>query len=186
MILRAYVDESEPDQRYDPGCYLLAAAIVPDGLAETARRALRQLRSAGLTKAHWYDENDRRRKHLSEAVAALELKHLVVVRAGTHETSERRRRLCLRKLLTMLSSRGVAEILLEARQRKQDESDLRVVDVLRAERMLNQHTRVTHLPGPAEPLLWIPDVLNGVMGAYRRGNLTYFDHFAGRIQLIDV
>ena len=109
MILRAYVDESEPDQRYDPGCYLL----------------------------------------------------------------------------TTLSSHGVAEVLLESRQRKQDESDLRVVDVLRAERSLSHQTRVAHLAGPGEPLLWIADVLGGVVGAHRRGQSSYFDCFDNRIRIID-
>jgi hypothetical protein len=95
MSWSAYVDESEPD----PGVYVLAAALVPAELIGEIRASVVALRLRGQRKLHWHSEDDQRRKLLIAAIAELQALHVVVVRAGRVESSERRRRLCLRRLL---------------------------------------------------------------------------------------
>ncbi|KWW97666.1 hypothetical protein TH66_19195 [Carbonactinospora thermoautotrophica] len=62
----AYVDESESDQRRDPGVYLLGAALVPAPVMEQARDVLRGLLLPGQRKLHWHNESDKRRRLITE------------------------------------------------------------------------------------------------------------------------
>lgn len=66
----AYLDESEPDRRYGPGTYVLAAALIEREDEEEARAAVAALRLRGQRKLHWHDEDRSRRKLLTEAIAA--------------------------------------------------------------------------------------------------------------------
>jgi len=58
MSWSAYVDESQPDPRADPGAYLLAAAMLPTEDLQAARAAVRSLLLRGQRKLHWRDENE--------------------------------------------------------------------------------------------------------------------------------
>ena len=110
MSWSAYVDESQPDPRADPGAYLLAAAMLPTEDLQAARAAVRSLLLRGQRKLHWRDENEQRRKLLTAAVADLEALHLVVVHVDLQASSERRRRLCLRRLLCELDALSLIHI----------------------------------------------------------------------------
>ncbi|MFL6052436.1 MAG: hypothetical protein ACJ72W_05885, partial [Actinoallomurus sp.] len=113
---------------------------------------------------------------LLEAIVRLEVLHLVVVRAcHPTEPSERRRRKCMEYLIRELAGMGVAEVIMEARAPKQNLSDMHLVDVLRACGGLVGNLRVDHLPGPEEPLLWLPDVIAGTVVAARCGNRSYLE-----------
>ena len=176
----AYVDESEPDQRADPGVYMLAAALVVDDDATESRAAMRGLLRPGRNKVHWNREPDR---HLELAKTVSETcgVHVVVVRADDHARVERRRRLCLERLLHELETLEVTRVVLEARQAKQNAADMAMLDALRARRIVTGELRMLHIPGPSEPLLWMPDVVAGAYGAHRQGDSRHVDMFGDLI-----
>lgn len=138
---------------------------------------------------HWYDDRgESRRRKIVEAVAQLGCQHIVVIRSGDRTTrSERRRRMCMKRLLWELEQLGVVRVCLEARERKQNSRDRQLLDQLRAGRELGGQLRMDHIPGPEEPLLWIPDAVAGAVVAARLGDLQYraiIDHQIRQI-LID-
>jgi hypothetical protein len=179
MSWSAYVDESEPDPRADPGAYLLAAAVLPVEQLQAARDAVSALRLRGQRKLHWPDENDQRRKLLTAAIAELEALYVVVVRVEGTESSERRRQLCLRRLLCELGGAKVGNIYLESREAKQNGRDLPLLDALRAENAISPRGRMNHPARPREPLLWIFDLVAGAVGAARQSYPNYRDQLAG-------
>ncbi|TQM01716.1 DUF3800 domain-containing protein [Pseudonocardia kunmingensis] len=187
MSWSAYVDESEPDPRSGgSGVYVLAAARIEHADRDAARAALTGLRLRGQRKLHWHEESDQRRKDLVAAVAALPALHLVVVLVDAAASSERRRRKCLTRLLGELDRDGVAEVCLESREAKQNRRDRQLLDVLRSQRSLGPGLRMQHQPGPVEPLLWVPDIVAGSIGALRRGDPGYHDRLAGMLTVITI
>lgn len=175
----AYVDESEPDPRYGPGTYVLAAALIERDDEEAARTALAALRLRGQHKLHWHDEDSSRRKLLTETIAELPALHLIVVKVDVNASSERRRRLCLARLLPELDRHGVPEAYLEARESKQNARDMQILSALRARREVGSQLRLYHQPGPQNPLLWVPDVVAGAVGADRAGEPVYLERLTG-------
>jgi hypothetical protein len=186
MTWCAYVDESEPDPRFGAGVYVLAAALIEQDDQETARAAVASLRLRGQRKLHWHDEDDQRRKLLTETIAELPALHLIVVKVDQHAKPERRRRLCLARLLPELAAAGVPEVYLEAREAKQNGHDRAMLDALRAQRLVTSDLRMYHQPGPTNPLLWVPDVVAGAVGAHRRGHTAYLDRFASLTTFYEV
>lgn len=185
MVPAAYVDESVPDSRLDPGSYVLACALVDDGAGEVVRAGLRALLLPGQRKLHWHGEDRARRRQLVDFVADVPAAHLIVLRAGGTEHSERRRKLCLGLLLPELQSRGVGVVALEARENKQNQSDLRLLSGLRASRRLGPGLRMHHPRGPAEPLLWLPDILAGALSTARQGQGEYFERLEDAVTVLE-
>ena len=181
----AYVDESEPDPRYGPGTYVLAAALIDQQDHEAARATVAALRLRGQRKLHWYDEDRSRRKLLTDAIADLPALHLIVIRVDTNASPERRRRLCLARLLPELDRHGVPEVYLEAREAKQNARDLDILAAMRARRQVGSRLRLYHQPGPQNPLLWVPDVVAGAVGADRAGEPAYLARLAGLTTFYD-
>ena len=186
MSVVAYVDESEPDVRFSGGLYLLAAALVADHERDAVSAAVAALRLSGQRKLHWRDEGDRRRKLLVAAIAELPALHVVVFRVAANETAERRRRLCLRTLLCQLDADAVPEVRLESREAKQNARDVQLLGALRAQRAVGGNLRMFHSPGPADPLLWVPDVVAGAVGAERRGDASYVQRLDGLLSYYKV
>lgn len=62
---RAYVDESESNQRLDPHTYLLAAALIDDEHTAEARAEVRGLLRPGQRKLHWRDESAESRARIT-------------------------------------------------------------------------------------------------------------------------
>ena len=175
----AYVDESEPDPRYSPGTYVLAAALIERQDEEAARTALAALRLKGQHKLHWHDEDRSRRKLLTETIADLPALHLIVVKVDVNASSERRRRLCLTRLLPELDRHGVPKVCLEARESKQNARDMQILAAMRARQEVGSRLRLDHQPGPQNPLLWVPDVVAGAVGSDRAGEPAYLERLAG-------
>lgn len=175
----AFIDESESNRKLDPDAYILAASIMPTDSCDAVRQAMVRLRLAGQRKVHWVHESDKRRFMLVETIARLEVLHLVIVRScHPTEPSERRRRKCMERLVLELAGMGVGQVTMEARAPKQNRSDMHLVDVLRARDGLVCDMWVDHIPGPEEPLLWIPDVIAGSVVAARCGNRSYAEQIA--------
>lgn len=171
----AFVDESEPDTRVDPGTYLLAAAIVERDHVDRVAEKLRSQLLPGQRKLHWRDESTLRRTQLSAVVGELDMLHLVVVRTGGRdgERSERRRRLCLQRLLSELDATGVHQVVLEARQVKQNQADRDLLDALRAAKQVERTLRMEHVPGPENSVLAAADIVCGAVAADRQGEPTH-------------
>lgn len=51
---------------------------------------------------------------------------------------------------------------LESRGRADDKRNRDALAAFRAKRAVSPRLRIDHLPGPAEPLLWIPDAVCGL------------------------
>ena len=171
----AFVDESEPDPRNDPGVYLLAAVLAEHSQLEQVGEVLRSLLLPGQRKLHWHGESEPRRKLLASTLAELDVLHMVVVRTGgpAGERSERRRRLCLRRLLHELEVAGATRVVLEARQRKQNQADRSLLDALRAQKKLAATLHMEHVPGPENPVLAAADIVCGAVTADRQGEHGY-------------
>lgn len=182
----AYVDESEPNSQSGSGVYLLAAALIERRDHETVRTAALELRLKGQRKLHWHGENTARRKLLIETVAPLAALHLIIIRSDPLVHSERRRAVCLSRLLTELETRGVTEVYIEAREKRQNERDLRVLAGLRAQRVIRSTLWIDHRPGPQNPLLWVPDVVAGAAGAQQAGDPSYLDLIRDLATIIEV
>jgi len=183
MACGAYVDESEPSSG---GTYLLGCALVRSGDTDAVRSVLRAARRSGERKVHWHDRLPGERPALAELVAELPVEHLLVVRDECHdEPSERRRRKCLEYLLWLLDAAGdVESVTLEARQARQNARDMQLLKVLRSSRIVGPSVRLHHLAGPAEPLLWIPDVVAGAFGAARSGDPEAYGRLLGLVEVV--
>jgi hypothetical protein len=181
----AFVDESELSTGDSPGVYLLAAAVITVDHLDTARTTIEALRLRGQRKLHWRDENDNRRMLSIKTIATLPALHVVVVRAAADECSERRRRrLCLRRLLCELDQAGVVQVILERRQRRQDQADSQLLSALRAAKAVSSGLHMEHAAGTGEPLLWLPDFVAGAAGAAYRGAHSYLDQLTGLINML--
>lgn len=187
MTFVAFVDESEPRQDIDPGTYVLCAAVLSIESQEGHRELMRALKRPHQNKVHWHEEaSDKGRATLVDSVAAMAAEHLVVVRLGDIETrSERRRRLCLERLCYELHALGVSDVVIESRG-PSDKLDRKLVDTMRAKRMIDSTLRIEHVPGPAEPLLWVPDVVCGAVAQERYGNPLYMDRLRRSVTIIEI
>lgn len=184
---RAWVDESGSDHTKDPGTYVLAAAICTTEFEPEIREQIRRLLLPGQVKLHWRDESARRRTAIAHAVAACQLSHLVVVRAGgVDDRPERRRRRCLERLLFELELNAVTDVILESRGRADDRRDIELLNALRGQRQVSAALRLTHVVGRHEPMLWIPDAICGAVTSSRTGTTRYQQAFEGRIILVEI
>lgn len=180
----AFVDESGSDRQRDPHAYLLAAALCEVDRLEGLRASLKTLRLPGQHKLHWRDEDTKRRLLITDTVGRLGLEHVVVVRSGLEgEKPERRRRLCLERLWCELQDLGVPQAVLESRGKADDRRDRTHLDTLRSRRLITADLRIDHLPGPADPMLWVPDAVCGAVSSHRTDDSTYYDMLASSIQL---
>ena len=178
VVWAAWVDESQSDRQRDPDTYILAAALTtgPEAEAEM-RKAMLALRTARGGKLHWNDSDDARQAAIIQTVRRIPAEHLVVVRSCHRgERDERRRRLCLQRLCLELDALGVETVTLESRGRADDRRDLKALQTFRAQRVVSSTLRMYHQPGPAEPLLWVPDAVCGAVVASRTARTP--DHLA--------
>lgn len=164
--LRAFGDES---MRVLPGggaLYVLGAAIVPDHRCDEVRALLRGLLLGRRKRLHWRDENDAaRRARIVDAVAESGVDSLVVIGAKLEASKqERARRQALRQLLWELDQRAVEHLLLESRHPERDAYDVKGIGGMRNAGVLSRRLRVEHGMPVQEPLLWLPDVVCGVVG----------------------
>ncbi|MGL5861316.1 MAG: hypothetical protein ACRCY9_08680 [Phycicoccus sp.] len=185
--LRAWVDESGSDHARDPGTYVLAAAVGRHDAEPTTRHQMSQLRLAGQVKLHWREESAKRRQAITGAVAACDVEHLVVVRAGAvDDRPERRRRKCLERLLYGLELRTVSDIVLESRGRADDRRDLDLLSSLRGRQHVSANVRLTHAIGRSEPMLWIPDAAAGTVTSSRTGEPRHRQVLEEQLTLIEI
>lgn len=125
---------------------------------------------------HWHDEDDKRRLLIAEAIAAMPLRHLVVVRSGrSGERIERQRQKTLERLLYELHGLDVGTVTLESRGSADNLHDRNTLDGLRAQQAMSSRLRVEHVAGPREPMLWVADAVCGATVQRRIGGGTYLE-----------
>jgi hypothetical protein len=185
--LLAYVDESMSDTKRDPGTYLLAAGICDPADRDQIREQMQDLRLKGQNKLHWHDEDDKRRRQIIERVSHLPLMHLVVVRDDMPDARpERRRRLCMDRMLYELDQLEVATATFESRGPADDRRDMTMVATMRASKAITSQLRVGHEKGPEDPLLWVPDAVCGAMTAERVGNAEFITEINAQTHVISL
>jgi hypothetical protein len=170
--VRAYLDESL--RLTGSGLYVLAAVAVPPARADAVRETLRgdPLRR----RYHWHDENRASRTAMAGEVRALGLEAVAVVtRPVEAKKSERARRRCLLRLLWELSERGVSDVLIESRQRR-DKYDRHIIACAQRSGQVAPGLRYGFEPPLDECLLWLPDVVAGATArAFADGDRTFLD-----------
>ena len=103
-------------------------------------------------------------KDAAHRVAGIEGFHVVAV--GTpvpRRRQERARAACLRALVSALHGFGVQQLLIEARAPDLNRRDVATVQGARFALPKGSRFRVDHIPGSAEPLLWVADVVASVV-----------------------
>jgi len=170
----AFLDESQPNRALDPHTYVLAATVCDAAAIVTSREAIAALKLRGQLKLHWHDESAKRRMEITECIAGMSLRHFAVVRDGRPgETSERRRRHCLERMLYELDGFEIATVCFESRGPKDDRRDRDMLDALRARKVISPDLRIDHIPGPREELLWVADAICGAVVRHRSGDSIY-------------
>lgn len=162
----AYIDESQVGGTGSGLPYVLTASFAVGDTQDEVRDALRRLLPKNAKKLHWNRLTPDAQERVVGELLTLDLMHIVVVRETTiQEKPERSRRSCIQMLLYELASMDVEHAVFESRGSADDARDLKMLGALRSQRVVPTRFRVDHMPGPAEPLLWVPDVVNGAVGA---------------------
>ncbi|MCL2780065.1 MAG: hypothetical protein FWD74_00975 [Actinomycetia bacterium] len=190
-----WVDESV-QQTHGGHFYVLAAALADSEGCEPVRDALRALLPAKARRLHWRAETERQHIKIVETIAAATaagsgLSGLVIVGAPVNpRRQERARRLCLERLLFELGLLGIKQVWAEARAPTLNRRDLSLVAALRKTGTV-PHSLSYDFAKPAgaeaEPMLWIPDAVAGVVGTARKtGDRTLRDILGNTITEINL
>ncbi len=161
--LVAYLDEASVRLPTGGRIYGLAVALtVLEHQAEIAE-TLQQMLLPGRSVLHHYDEPERRRIAIAEAVAEMPLAGAIIL---TETTSDREQERARAHLLTELLPRlqhaeQVEQVIIESRQ-VGDKHDRRTRERLRQSRRITSALRVDHIgKRGGDPLVWLPDILIG-------------------------
>lgn len=171
----AYVDESEVKED-SFHTYTLAAALIDGQDVDALRSSMLRLHRTPAPKLHWIRIDVQARELLVKTVAGFPALHVIVIRTSTPgEPGERARRKTFTRMFHELELRGVKEVTAEARQRKQNDRDIQLLRDLKAAKQIEPGTKIWHVPGKSEPLLWIPDIAAGAATAAVRGDERFLD-----------
>jgi hypothetical protein len=186
----AFADESFHEEEAD-GFYVLTAAVFDGNDQELNREAMLQLRAKQggrrVQKLHWSEMDERRRRDAAARVADLTGFHVVAVGAPVpRRRQERARAMCLTRLVLELHGYEVAMLFMEARGAVLDRRDVLTVTGARYRLPVGTRFRVEHLPGAAEPLFWVADIVAGAVRAHREGLPSYRQILEKCVYEIDV
>lgn len=147
--------------------------ICPATLVEDLSDRMLELKPPGARKLHWRDLTVKSglRETAVCAINQIKLEHVVVVRLdASSERLERRRRLCMQRLVAELEIRGVSDIIAESRGRADDQRDVDHFLAMRSQKMRGSRIRITHEAGPSNPALWAADITAGAVAAHLNGD----------------
>lgn len=186
-VFTAWLDESGSNQALDPRTYLLSAVISETSQVPQAREVMRgPLLSKG-GKLHWRDEGRRHQEQISQAIARLNIEHLVVVRSSTTATRpERQRQLCVERMLPELVALGVGTAVFESRGPKDDRHDRRTLEHLRRKQMITGGLQIDHVGGRTEPMLRIADACCGTITQLRCGDRYHYSLIESKVTIISI
>jgi hypothetical protein len=152
------------------GIYLLAATVADPDECEPTREVLRSLLPGKARRLHWHTEGGRRRRLIAAALAERPVRHTVVIGAPLDARKpERARRLCLERLLFELAALDVSQVWLESRTDRLNRADRTMAAALHSQGLIPKTFHVGFAAPTAEPMLWLPDVVAGAVGAHRCG-----------------
>ena len=180
----AWGDESVRKTGVPSPMYLMGACVCDDTETETRQR-LALLKPKGARKLHWRDMRPSLRGKVVDAMAAMDIDHVIVaaVPMSQWNTAERARRKCLERLLPLLETEyNVDTLVLERREISQDRNDMRFIDGLRSRRFIGP-IRVELCAGETDARLWLPDQLLGAYGDAQAGTGRY-DEFLGHVRTV--
>jgi len=168
----AYVDES---MRSLSRLYVLAAGFVVQSGEEDTVAALRRVLPGRAARFHWRHESEATRMRMVDAVRELGMHALAFCYQADHRRwAERGRVLAMRGLLWQLRVEGIRDLVLETRGRGNDEHDRRTIAQAERAGHASRGLRYRFSTPYADPLLWIPDLLAGVIAHARaEGNDRY-------------
>lgn len=149
---------------------------------------MRPLLTRGHSKVHWREETKpARRRAITNEVRSCAVDHLIVVRHGIEtDTHHRPRRAALKQLLRELDQLEVAHAILESRGPADDRRDQELHERLRRTREIGGALKVSHVPGPADPGLWVADAVCGAVSSSRTGAPEYLEMLADRVTVITI
>jgi hypothetical protein len=169
----AFVDEATATLGAEPDTYILAAVVCPVTVVDELTERMLALKPSGARKLHWREMSKRSslREAAVRAVNEANLEHVVIVRLDASvERLERRRRLCMQRLVAELDLRGVTEIVAESRGQADDRRDVEHFVAMASHKMPGSDIRISHAPGPTNPALWAADVVAGVVSTQLQVN----------------
>lgn len=184
-MMTAWGDESVRKSNVPEPMYLMGACIC-DLDEKVTRSCLDSIKPKNADKLHWRDMQSKLRSQAIEAISGLGLTHIIVAAVPLNKwnTAERARRKCLEKLLPILENEySVDMLVLEQRDKAQDDKDIRFIDALRSRKFIST-IRVKHIAGRADARLWLPDQLLGSYGDSQAGECQY-DNFLFSVRKIN-
>jgi hypothetical protein len=185
--LHSWVDESMHLLDDGSGWYILAAVVCDPVAAAASRDTLRSLLLRRQPRLHWHTEDGLRRTKLAEAVAALDVKAVVVLGSPLVKSKqERARRICMERLFPELVDRGVTRVWFESRTDKLNARDRDQVAAMRGAKWIDGSLRVDVALPLQEPMLWAADIVAGAVGAARVHGVSYLDAMQDRVTHIEV
>ena len=139
--------------------YVLAAAIF--GEADTARQDIQSLTADRTRRFHWHREGPTTRTAAVKLVATHTIATTILAqRAGRHAQTAARAEV-LTHLVAELINEGVGHVIIESRGQREDGRDRSVILNCFRERTVAAFSYDWRTK--AEPLLWYPDAIAGVV-----------------------
>jgi hypothetical protein len=190
MAIEAFADESFTEADDGSGFYVLAAALVENKAQDDIRDAMRRLHGAHpntRTKLHFVKMDVRQKRSAAEFIAGLDCSYVVCVGSPVPRRKQERARVaCLQALVFELCDQGIETLNLEARTAVLDRHDIRTTINTRFSLPKQTCFTAQHRVGIDEPLLWLADVVAGIVRADRLGQPAYRQTLAQHIHEIPV
>ncbi|MEV7802394.1 hypothetical protein AB0O28_05550 [Microbispora sp. NPDC088329] len=185
MALLAFIDESMRRRSGDAHVHALAAVLLDEHVCADPRERLLGLRVGRSQSIHRRDESPARQSLITELVAGMPLRAMVVVDIYPENgRAERARRLCLDRLLCELSQQKVETVCIEARDQWHDRRDRALVGALRGAGRAGRSLQAEWRRSVDEPLLWLADVLVGSVVWCLGGEGESFDIIRPKIEFL--
>lgn len=182
----AFCDESIRRYRTADPVYLLAAYIAAHDDHDLID-ALSRLRPQG--KLHWYDAKPTDKDKICRIIAAHPSEHLLVAVTPLIDSvrEERARQRALATMLVLLEQEyDVSHVVLERRERNQDEIDRASFNALRSSGALAPTLTLSHQFGNSEPRLWVPDQVVGAFGDSWTGSPQAWSIISERVRVVQI
>lgn len=98
-----------------------------------------------------------------ERIAGFDGLHCMIAQSAYGGKQERARRKCLEALLFTLEDWGCGQLILEAREERDNKRDIALLLAMRAKHQIGDII-IRHQLGSVNPLLWLPDQIVGAYG----------------------
>ena len=163
----AYGDESVRRSGVPDPVYLLGAYITDEGQSDLADALSVYVRKVGNSTGEimFLERSERSVRLSANMVRIILLSQFSPIPAGKGQ--EHARQQALHYLCTLLEGDfDVHSLVLERRQRSQDEKDKNTISLAQRNKVLTPRFRLSHKFGYEDRRLWVPDQVVGVLGDY--------------------